>query len=87
MSCFFYEDIMNWFASGRKILECVCRHNIYLSKIDMKNIRLKFSLVDNGDGTRKMVHYELIVTPQGDAVCRNCGRKIDIEAEEIVVSI
>lgn len=53
----------------------------------MKNIRLKFSLVDNGDGTRKMVHCELIVTPQSDAVCRNCGRKIDIEAEEIVVSI
>lgn len=78
---------MNGFANGRKILECACRHNVYLANIDMKNIRLKFSLVDNGDGTRKMVHCELIVTPQGDAVCRNCGRKIDIEAEEIVVSI
>lgn len=78
---------MKYLATNRKFISCICGSNVFISDIDKKNLKLRFSLVDNGDGTRSMVHLELLVTPQGEAVCRNCGRKIDIEAEEVVVSV
>lgn len=78
---------VEYFKRGRDYIRCVCGGAVFYSDIDKKNIKLRFSLVENEDDTRCIVHYELIVTPQGEAVCRDCGRKIDIEAEEVVVSV
>ena len=71
----------------RQYIKCVCGDTTFYSDIDVKKLKLRFSVLDKGDGTREITYPELIATPQGETVCRSCGRKIDIEAEEIVVSI
>lgn len=71
----------------RQYVECACGDRIFYSDIDVKKLKLRFSVLDNGDGTRKITYPELIATPQGEVTCRSCGRQIDIEAESIVVSI